>query len=66
MGFITCIPDVAVILSELFEKHRLWELLWGPHIYLEESRRPSNQMAATTEPIEPGKVAGLSLSRSKS
>jgi hypothetical protein len=42
------------------ENRQLWGLLWGPHIHLGESRHISNQLAPTTEPVEPRRVAGLS------
>src|SRR5437879_9497014 len=52
--------------SGIVEKRRLWGLLWGPHIHLGESRRNSNQLATTTEPVEPERVAGFSAFRSTS
>src|SRR5256712_11805784 len=40
--------------------------LWGPPVHLGESRRNSNQLATTTEPVEPERVAGFSAFRSTS
>src|SRR5437660_9871940 len=40
--------------------------LWGPLVHLGESRRNSNQLATTTEPVEPERVAGFSAFHSTS
>ena len=48
------------------ENRQLWGLLWGPLIHLGESRHISNQLATTTELVEPERVAGLSAFRSTS
>ena len=37
----------------------LWGLLWGPLIHLGASRHISNQLATTTETVEPERVAGF-------
>jgi hypothetical protein len=47
-------------------ENQLWGLLWGPLIHLGESRHISNQLATTTELVEPERVAGLSAFRSTS
>jgi hypothetical protein len=39
-----------------------WGLLWGPDVYLEESRYISNQLSTTPELYEPKRVAGFSVS----
>ena len=48
----------------MIENRQLWGLLWGPLIHLGESRHISNQLATTTELVEPERVAGLSAFRS--
>ncbi len=45
---------------------QLWGLLWGPLIHLGASRHISNQLATTTELVEPERVAGFSVFRSAS
>ena len=44
----------------------LWGLLWGPLIHLGTPRHISNQLATTTELVEPQRVAGFSAFRSTS
>ncbi len=48
------------------ENRQLWGLLWGPLEHLGVSRHSSNQLATTTELVEPERVAGLSAFRSTS
>jgi len=40
--------------------------LWGPLVHLGETRRNSNHLATTTEPVEPERVAGFSAFHSTS
>lgn len=53
-------------LSGLVERDRLGGLLWGPHIQLGAFRDISNQLATTTKPVEPRRVARSSAFRSAS
>ena len=39
------------------EDRELWGLLWGPLIHLGATRHISNQLATTTESVEPERVA---------
>jgi hypothetical protein len=39
------------------EDRELWGLLWGPLIHLDATRHISNQLATTTESVEPERVA---------
>jgi hypothetical protein len=61
-----CIGVVGEHAREKIENPQLWGLLWGPLIHLGASRHISNQLATTTELVEPEKVAGLSAFRSTS
>jgi hypothetical protein len=40
-------------MREMIENHQLWGLLWGPLIHLGTSRDILNELATTTDPIEP-------------
>ena len=56
-----CVGVVGERERAKIENRQLWGLLWGPLIHLGTSRHISNHLATTAEPVEPRRVAGLSV-----